>query len=146
MTHVSDSKEGRRHDWIHYVNNGCKESLLEVLVYANMQNNIYRYSSCNRRWNMNVSFPSVNLNTSQTAFGKAMSLAKSTGESVFKKARMYLAAVVYKRKLKVNESPVGLLPLLAVHLCNFCKCIFPNRVVQYTDWFLQAREQYVNHK
>lgn len=63
--------------------------------------------------------PRANWIAIQKAFSRAMSRARITEEWVFKEVKVYFAMVDYKRKLKVNESPIGLLYLSSKLLCNF---------------------------
>lgn len=99
-----------------------------------------------QRWYLEVPFQGTNHILAQKAFHKATSEVWITVEWIFKEIKMYFTTVDFKRKMKIMESPVGLLYLASMMLCNFRNCIYSNQVSQYFDGQQSALKQYVNHK
>lgn len=82
---------------------------------------------------MEVPFPGASLTAARKAFDKAMSGVRITVEWVFKELKMHFGTVDVKRKMKIFESPVGMLYTSAMLLSNFPNCFYPN-------------QEYITHK
>lgn len=146
IQHVAGPIEGRRHDWTLYIRSGLEENLPEVLEIDGVRYRIYGDSGYSRRWFMEVPFQGSSLSAAQMAFNTAMAKVRITVEWVFKEVKMYFATLDFKRKLKIYESPIGLLYLSSMLLCNFRNCIYPNQVSKYFNVRPPTLEEYVNHK
>ena len=94
---------------------------------------------------MEVPFQGASLNAAQKAFNKPMSAVRTTVEWVFKELKMHFATVDFKRKMKVFESPVGMLYTGAMILSNVRNCFYPNKISQYFGVAPPSLKEYVKH-
>lgn len=146
ILHAYGPMEGRRHDWTLYVRSGIEEQLSVCLMVNGVQYCIYGDSGYNRRVFMEVPFDGSNLTAGQRAFNEAMSTVRVTVEWIFKEIKLYWASVDFKRKLRVEESPAGMLYLGAMLLTNMRNCCYPNTVSQYFNVTPPSLEVYLQHK
>lgn len=114
ILHAHGPVEGCRQDWYLYHCIVLDSNLTEILLIEGVQYAVFGDSGYNWRCFMEVPFQGSNLNSNQTAFNTSMSKVRITVEWVFKKVKIYFPVVDTKRKLKLWESPVGLLYLLII--------------------------------
>ena len=134
IAHLYGPLEGRRHYWTLYVRSGLDEMLPDVLEANGIRYCIYGDSGYNSRWFMEVPFQEARLTAAQKAFNTAMSAVRITVEWICKELKMHFAATVdFKRKMKIFESPVGILYSSAMLLSNFRDCFYPNQISRYFD-------------
>lgn len=146
MLHVAGPIEGRRHDWTLYIRTDLERTLPKLLDIDGVRYCIYGDSGYSRRWYLEVPFQGATLTAAQRAFNSAMSEGRITVEWMFKETKMYFTTVDFKRKMKLFESPIGLLYLSSMLMSNFRNCIYPNQVAQYFGCEPPNLEEYVAHK
>ena len=143
ITHVYGPVEGRRHDWTLYTRSLLEEKLPPLLDVEGERYCLYGDSGYSRRWFLEVPYQGSNLTSAQRAFNRAMSAVRITVEWIFKEVKLYFTTMDYKRKLKVKESPVGMLYMSAMLLCNMRNCIYPNQIARYFDCTPPSLEQFL---
>ena len=146
ILHAYGPVEGRRHDWFMYVCSGLEINLRSVLHVNGRQYVIYGDSEYNWRPFMEVPFQGSNLNANQRAFNASMSKSRITVEWIFKEVKMYLPVVDNKRKMKLWESPVGLLYISTMVLCNLRNCIYPNQISAYFGVSPPSLDEYLKER
>ena len=146
ILHAFGPLEGRRHDWTLYIRSGIEEQLPSALLVDGKQYCIYGDSGYNRRIFLEVPFQGSSLSSAQKAFNAGMSSVRVTVEWMFKEIKIYWSSVDFKRKLRVRQSPVGLLYLSAMLLTNIRNCCYPNTISQYFGVKPPTLEDYLSHK
>lgn len=146
IMHVYGPVEGRRHDWTLYVRSELESILPAALDFEGKRYCIYGDSGYNRRWFMEVPNQGSNLTGNQKAFNKAMASVRITVEWIFKEVKLYFTTMDFKRKLKVLESPVGLLYSTSMLLCNMRNCLYPNQIARYFRCTPPQLEEYLAHE
>ena len=138
--------EGRRHDWTLHIRKELDELLPSVLEVDGVRYCIYGGSVYNARWFMEVPFQGATLSSAQLAFNKAMSSVRISVELLFKEIKMHFVTVDFKRKMKVFESPVGMLYMASMIFSNFRNCLYPNQISKYFGVAPPQLKEYANHK
>lgn len=146
IQHVYGPLEGRRHDWTLYIRSELDEVLPMVLEVDGVRYCIYGDSGYNARWYMEVPFQGATLSAAQKAFNKAMSSVRISVEWLFKEIKMHFVTVDFKRKMKVLESPIGMLYMASMVFANFRNCLCPNQISKYFGVAPPNLEKYANHK
>ena len=147
IVHLHGPIEGRRHDWTLYIRSGLDEMFLKCwFIKGELSICIYGDSGYNARWFMEVQFQGATLTAAQKAFNSAMSGVRISVEWVFKEPKMYFATVDFKRKMKIFESPIGMLYTGSMLLSNFRNCLYPNQISQYFGVVPPSLEEYAFHK
>ena len=92
---------------------------------------------------MKVPFQGSHLQPMQWDFNGAMSRVRITVEWIFKEVKMHFTVVDFKQKMKLLESPVGLLFLYCMFLSNCRTCVYSNQISQYFDCVPPSLEEYL---
>jgi len=142
--HACGPIEGRRHDWTLHIRSGLDETLPALLDVSGTRYCIYGDSGYNRRWYLEVPFKGTTLTPAQTAFNKAMSSIRISVEWIFKEVKMHFTVVDFKRKMKILESPIGLLFLCCMFLSNCRNCVYHNQISQYFECAPPTLEEYLS--
>ena len=114
ILHFCGPIEGRRHDWTLCVRSELDAILPSVLKIDGKRFYLFGDSGYNRRWYMEFPFQGSELSEAQRAFNKAMSSVRISVEWIFKEVKMQFTVMDFKRKIKLVESPIGLMFLLHV--------------------------------
>jgi len=146
FAHVYGPLEGRRHDWTLYMRSDIDEQLNNALLVDGKQFCIYGDSGYNWRSYLEIPFQGAALSEDQTAFNKAMSGSRITVEWMFKEVKLYWTVLDFKRKLRIQESPVAALYLSGMLLCNIRNCIYPNETSQYFSCPPPSLQEFLNWK
>lgn len=144
--HIYRPLEGRRHDWTLYVRSKMDEILPRVLAVQGKRYCIYGDSGYNQRWFIDVPFQGSNVSPAQSAFNRAMSSVRISVEWIFKEVKMQFPDIDFKRKMKIQESPVGMMYLATILLTNFRNCLYPNQISTYFECSPPDLKTYVAHK
>lgn len=99
-------------------------TLTELVNIKGTQYCLYGDSGYSQMWFSEVPFQGDSLNAAQSAFSAASSKVRITVELVFKEVKMYFGTVDFKRNVKIYESPLGLLYLSPMLMCNLRNCIY----------------------
>jgi DDE superfamily endonuclease len=135
--------EGRRHDWTLFLQSGLDNQLAEKLCIGGTQYCLYGDSGYSQREYLEIPYQGSALSAHQRAFNKQMSAARITVEWIFKEIKAYWSCVDFKRKLSINQSPVGALYIAAMLLTNFRNCVYPNPISKYFDCHPPSLESYI---
>ena len=146
VQHLYGPLEGRRHDWTLYVRSKMDEILPRVLFVQGKRYCIYGDSGYNQRWFIDVPFQGSNVSPAQVAFNRAMSSVRISVEWVFKVVKMQFPTIDFKRKMKVRESPVGMMYLATILLSNVRNGLYPNQIYTYFDCPPPDLNTYLAHK
>ena len=146
ISHASGSLESRRHDWTMYGFSGIDEQLAEALSIDGEQFYIYGDSGYNRRPHMEVPYVGSVLTDDQKECNKRISSVRVTVEWLFMDVKQQWTAIDFKRKLRIGQSPVGLMYLCTMLLHNCRACIYPNQISQKFKCPPPPLEEYLSHK
>ena len=135
--------EGRRHDWTLYVRSDLDAIIPTVLEIDGKRFCLFGDSGYNRRWYMEVPFQGSELSAAQRAFDRAMSSACISAEWIFKEVKMQFTVMEFKRKMKLVESPIGLMFLCCMFLSNCRNFIYPNQISHYFNCRPPTLENYL---
>ena len=127
IPHLYGPLEGRRHDWTLYVRSRIDEMLPRVLSVQGKQYCIYGDSGYDQRWFIDVPFQGSNVSPAQSAFNREMSSVRISVELIFKEMKIQFPTIDFKRKMKVCESPVGMMYFAAILPTNIRNCLYPNQ-------------------
>ena len=120
--------------------------LTYVFFVEGKQYCLYADNGYSERIYLQVTFQGDNLLDAQHAHNTAMSSDRVTVEWIFKEIKLYWTTVDLKRKMCVNQSPVGSMYTAAMLLTNFRNCLYPNTVSQYFNCRPLSLEEYLMSK
>ena len=143
IVHVCGPIEGRRHDWTLYVKSELTAILSSVIDIDWKRFCLYGESGYNRRWYMEVPFQGRELSAAQRAFNKAMSSVRIIVEWIFTEVKMQFTVMDFKHKMKLFESPIGLMFLCCMFFCNCRNFIYHNQISQYFNCLSLTLENYL---
>ena len=92
---------------------------------------------------MEVPFQGRKLSAAQRAFNKAMSSVRIIVEWIFTKVKMQFTVMDFKRKMKLFESPIGLMFLCCMFFSNCRNFIYSNQIFQYFNCLSLTPENYL---
>ena len=92
---------------------------------------------------MEVPFQGSELSAAQRAFNKPMSSVRISVEWIFKEVKMQFTVMEFKRKMKLVESPIGLMFLCCMFLSNCRNFIYPNQISHYFNCRPPTLENYL---
>lgn len=118
--------------------------LLDVIMVNGKQFMVYGDSGYSCCIYLEVPLAGANLSDVQKAFNKGMSALRITVEWYFKCVQQLWVFVDRKKKLRVQEMPVGLVYQAAVLLTNVHNCVQPNYISQYFECAPPSLEEYIN--
>lgn len=72
---------------------------------------------------MEFPFQGSQLNTPHKAINKAMSARRISVEWIFKEVKMHFTGEYFKRRIKISESPIGLMFFYCMLLRNCKNCV-----------------------
>lgn len=125
--------EGRRNDWIYYSCSEVNEQLAFVLKDVGMKYCISGNSGCKSRPYLEILFRGAHLFGAQCVFIESMSSVRVTVECMFKELKLYWSTLDYKKKLRINESPVAAVYLGAKLLSNIRNPTYASPIAQYFE-------------
>ena len=116
-----------------------------------LESNVIRYriygdSEYNSRWFRKFPFQEASLSAAQKAFNFPMSAVRITVEWIVKELKMHFATVDFEKKMKIFNSPIGMLYSSAMLLLNFKNCFYPNQISRYFDVAPPSLQEYITHK
>lgn len=76
----------------------------------------------------------------------AMSRAQSPIEYALKVFKLYSTPVYFKIKMRVGESPVGLIYIADILLANVRNYMYSNKKAQYLKYHPPSLTEYLTHK
>ena len=143
ILHAYGPVEGRRHDWFMFPCSGLESNFGSILHIREKQYVLFGDSGYNWRHFMEFTFQGSNLNVNQSAFNFSMSKVRVTVEWIFKEVKLYFPVCDTKRKMKLGESPVGLLYLGTMLMCNLHNSCYPNQISRYFGVTPPSLQEYV---
>ncbi len=75
-----------------------------------------------------------------------MSSGRIKVEWIFTNLKQYWTTTDLKRKLMINQAPVGSIYLCCILLSNFRTCIYGNEVSKYFGCVPPSLDEYLSHK
>ena len=72
---------------------------------------------------MQIGFPAIDATLKQKGYNISMNASRIAVEWSYKDLKQNFTVLDFKRKLKVNEAPIGLLSISSILLWNFKTCL-----------------------
>jgi DDE superfamily endonuclease len=116
---VYGPEDGRRNDITLYSNSNMDEILSGCLLIDGGQYCVYGDPAYMLRPHLQVGYPGLQATPEQHAYNMSMSSERIAFEWFYKDLKQNFTTLDFKRKLKVNEAPIGLLFMSSVLLWNF---------------------------
>jgi len=145
--HLAGPMEGRRHDVTLYRDAGTDAMLEAGLLVQGVRYCVFGDKAYLLRPWVQVPVPSVAgvaLGDEEEGFNVDMASVRVAVEWGYKEVKQVFPALDYKRKMKINECPVGLLNKVAVLLWNVRCCTYAGQTSEFFDCPAPSAERYLS--
>jgi hypothetical protein len=145
ILHLFGPMEGRRHDMFMYNTSGIDQVLQNSLLISGRQYYLYGDVAYTLRPYLQTGFRGSTISSDEMAFNASMSKVRVTVEWAFRDVKQYFTHVDLPRKLRLRETPAGLLYVSSVMLWNFRVCLYGSRSAHYFQCDSIDISEYLEH-